>query len=110
MFDCLLPQVIIIILAGLIGAVLKMYDINVPVKGPYLMGHLYKNLEADQKPILMSIFYPTLTRTKRGEWIANKKYNKVLYEIFHVDPKAKRIPYRIFEFLVSYIHKIYMPA
>lgn len=64
MFDYLIPQVIIIILAGLVGAVLKIYDINVPIKGPYLMGHRYRNLQFNERNLFLSIFYPTLTKTK----------------------------------------------
>lgn len=44
------------------------------------------------------------------EWIHSKSYNKVLYEIFHVDPKSKRVPFGLFKFIVSYIHKILLPA
>lgn len=42
MFDFSLPQVIIVILVGVAAAALKIYDINVPIKGPYLVGHRYK--------------------------------------------------------------------
>lgn len=60
------------------------------------MGHRYKNIELNDKNLLVSIFYPTLTKGQKTEWIPQKDYNKVLYEIFHVDPYTRRIPYKIF--------------
>jgi len=110
MFGYTIAQIIIIIAAGVACALLKIYDINVPIKGPYLMGHRYSSLKVGEHDLQFSVFYPTLTRTKKIEWIPTSNYNKVLYEIFHVDPKARRIPYKLFKFVVSYIHKIFMPA
>lgn len=110
MFGFTLLQVAIIMLAGFLLVALKIYSINVPIRGPYLMGHRYRSMQHGPHKLEFSLFYPTLTRTKTIEWIPKKEYNKVLYEIFHVDPKARRIPYPIFQFIVSYIHKIYMPA
>jgi hypothetical protein len=40
-------QLILIILVGIVAAVFKVYDINVPVKGAYLMGHRYSTFKHD---------------------------------------------------------------
>lgn len=74
------------------------------------MGHRYTNLVHENQAIEISVFYPTLTKGSQSEWISKKDYNKVLYEIFHVDPSARRIPYKVFIFIVSYIHKIFLPS
>lgn len=81
------------------------------MKGPCYVGHIYQQLEVKNKNLLLSLYYPTLEKSKKTEWIPKQRdYNKVLYEIFHVDPKARRIPYQIFKFVNSYIHKIYLPV
>jgi hypothetical protein len=110
MFGFAVAQIVVVIAAGVATALLKVYDIHVPIKGPYLMGHRYSTTRVGDHNLQFSIFYPTLTKTKPIEWIPSKNYNKVLYEIFYVDPKARRIPYKIFNFIVSYIHKIFMPV
>lgn len=65
MLDLSILQVIIIIIAGVATVALKLYDINVPIKGPYLMGHRYKLLKFDDQLMVASLFYPTLTKTKK---------------------------------------------
>jgi len=49
MFDLSILQVIVIIIAGVATAALKLYDINVPIKSPYLMGHKYKLMKFDDE-------------------------------------------------------------
>jgi hypothetical protein len=44
MFGFTIFQVFVIIVAGVAAVVLKLYEINVPIKGPFLMGHRYKNV------------------------------------------------------------------
>lgn len=79
MLDLSLLQVLVVLLAGLLLAVLKIYDINVPLRGPLLVGHRYKNIDHAGHQLQFSLFYPTLSRTRRVEWIPKGEYNKVLY-------------------------------
>lgn len=65
-------QILLIILAGFAAAVFKIYDINVPIKGSYLVGHRYTNLVHENSTVLISVFYPTLTRGAKPEWIPKK--------------------------------------
>ena len=48
MFGYTIAQIIIIIAAGVACALLKIYDINVPIKGPYLMGHRYSRAKVGE--------------------------------------------------------------
>lgn len=103
-------QAIFIAIAGLLIFILRFYHINIPLKGPYDVGHKYIRLEDNGKHILAAIYYPTNQKGKKVEWVPEKAYNKTLYEIFYVDPKTTRLPYQIFKFAVSYIEKIWMPV
>jgi hypothetical protein len=58
-------QLALIILVGFAAALFKVYDINVPIKGPYLMGHRYTTMKHDNSTILISVFYPTLTKGQK---------------------------------------------
>jgi hypothetical protein len=44
MFNFTIVQVIVIILAGIAGVMMKIYEIKPHVKGPFLMGHRYKDI------------------------------------------------------------------
>jgi hypothetical protein len=65
-------QAVLIILVGFVAMLFKVYDINVPIKGPYLMGHRYTHLPIDGSNLLVSVFYPTLTKGSKSEWIVKK--------------------------------------
>ena len=62
--DLKMVQVIIVIIVGIAAALLKIYDIDVPIKGPYLAGHRYKDIKVNDKEVLVSLFYPTLTKAQ----------------------------------------------
>ena len=40
-FGFAVAQIVVVIAAGVATALLKVYDIHVPIKGPYLIGHRY---------------------------------------------------------------------
>jgi hypothetical protein len=44
MFNFTLVQAVTIMLAGIAGAMLKLYDISSHIKGPFLMGHRYQDI------------------------------------------------------------------
>lgn len=106
----LIAKIILLIIVGIAFFAFRVYDISTPIKGPYMMGQKYKKLQTERGTLLLSIFYPTLKKGKKVEWIPSKSYSTILYDIFHVDPSTKRLPILIFNFVVSYIHKIYLPA
>ena len=67
---------LLIVVVGIAATVLKIYDINVPIKGPYMAGHRYKDIKLNEGDFLISIFYPTLTKTQLAEWVPKQKdYN-----------------------------------
>jgi len=109
-FDIFYLQLILTIIVGLISFLMKVYEIGTPIKGPYMMGQIYKELPTPNGNLLISIFYPTLQKGKKVGWVPKNSYNRILYDIFHVDPSVKRLPQFIFNFVLSYVHKIYLPA
>lgn len=62
--DLKMVQVIIVIIVGIAAALIKIYDIDVPIKRPYLAGHRYKDIKVNDKEVLVSLFYPTLTKAQ----------------------------------------------
>ncbi len=59
-------QILTILLTGIVSVIFAVYDINVPVRGPFLMGHRYKYLpQKDGSTLQLSLFYPTLTPGSR---------------------------------------------
>lgn len=89
---------------------LTIYEISAPLKGDYAIGHQYKTLTKNSGKFIISIFYPTTGKGKKVFWIPNKNYDKLLYDIFHVDPEVRMLPKRVFDFAVSYIHRVYLPV
>jgi hypothetical protein len=105
-FDLYIPQTILVAITGFAMVYLKFYHIPIMGKGNFNSGYRYYN----HKGIELSVFYPSMSDGKPPNWVTSDRYDRVLYDIFFVDPTAKRIPFKIFNFLTSYIKKIKMPV
>lgn len=45
-----------------------------------------------------------------AKWIPSESYGSVLYDIAYVNPVETRIPFTIFNFILSFLFKINMPV
>lgn len=68
-FDLTLIQAIFIAVAGFLIFILRFYHINVPLKGPYDVGHKYLRVEHNEAKILVAVYYPTKEKGKKVEWV-----------------------------------------
>ena len=89
LFDFTQIQMVLILITVVLMMLLRTYHINVPEKGPYSIGHTYHQIEDGSSIIDIAIFYPGHPGSsgKRVKWVPNAAYDKVLYEIFFVDPR-----------------------
>lgn len=101
---------IVIIITGIVGFLIKFYHISIPLKGPYMVGHKYKEVSDSNKKVLIAIYYPTDQKGTKVSWLPTTDFYRILYDMLYIDPNAFKVPFPIFKWLSSFISKIHIPV
>lgn len=105
-FEFDLLQTLFVIISTFIVYAIRFYEIPTLDKGPYNAGYKYYKHES----IELAVFYPAMSGGTEANWYPGNKYDEVFYDIYHSDVDQSRMPFQLFNFIMSFSKKAKMPV